>query len=425
MVRICKVVFKGGIVGYGWAISSKKIDTLVFYLLFAAVYATRVLVIAQVIDSSALTILIQAVYLAFVGTLWLLELNKGIYRPTAFSGFVVLLASHIVLFCYVFTNPRMPGSLGIGQTMVLFFLVVVFTAWYVRDRNIHRGFCALCFHLLGIILTVQLFTHFGDVNLSGLSSLFSADQRVRTVFGFGHPNTLGGMCVALFMMFIFMNVCEERRGQGWFIISIDFGLLAVALLMLLCSASRSSLIGLALLIAFYCSGRLKTGGKYSRLAYRVSRLVLLMAIAYAISSVLGAMSLDSAIVQSNRLTLLDHALPELFRSGRLLVGLGYVSNSSYGMGLTPYNTLWLDNSYVYYLVATGVIGFVLILGSVFCLSYGCLKSVEGSKLQACVQASLISYLFMAFFEVVLLVGNPLNYFLLPFLLSLICTNSDK
>lgn len=425
MVRTCKVVFKGGIVGYGRAISSKKIDTLVFYLLIAAVYTTRVLVIAQVIDSSALTILIQAVYLAFVGTLWLLELNKGIYRPTAFSGFFVLLASHIVLFCYVFTNPRMPGSLGIGQAMVLFFLVVVFTAWYVRDRNIQRGFCALCFRLLGIILTVQLFTHFGDVNLSGLSSLFSADQRVRTVFGFGHPNTLGGMCVALFMMFIFMNVCEERRGQGWFIISIDFGLLAVALLMLLCSASRSSLIGLALLIAFYCSGRLKTGGKYSRLAYRVSRLVLLMAIAYAISSVLGSMSLDSAIVQSNRLTLLDHALPELFRSGRLMVGLGYVSNSSYGMGLTPYNTLWLDNSYVYYLVATGVIGFVLILGSVFCLSYGCLKSVEGSNLQACVQASLISYLFMAFFEVVLLVGNPLNYFLLPFLLSLICTNSDK
>ena len=118
MVRICKVVFKGGIVGYGWAMSSKKIDTLVFYLLFAAVYATRVLVIAQVIDSSALTILIQAVYLAFVGTLWLLELNKGIYRPTAFSGFVVLLASHIVLFCYVFTNPflwlfLLPGMSGI------------------------------------------------------------------------------------------------------------------------------------------------------------------------------------------------------------------------------------------------------------------------------------------------------------------------
>ena len=42
--------------GYGRAISSKKIDTLVFYLLFAAVYTTRVLVIAQVVDPSALTI---------------------------------------------------------------------------------------------------------------------------------------------------------------------------------------------------------------------------------------------------------------------------------------------------------------------------------------------------------------------------------
>ena len=49
------------------------------------------------------------------------------------------------------------------------------------------------------------------------------------------------------------------------------------------------------------------------------------------------------------------------KSGRILIGLGYASNADYGSNLTPYMTSWLDNSYMYYLITTGVIGFAIIM----------------------------------------------------------------
>lgn len=390
---------------------SARLDKLAFLVLFTLVFASRTLVISQVIESTFATIAVQLLYVGVMAVLWLADFCKGSYRPSLFSVVVALLCLHVVLFCYVLKNPAMPASLGIGQTMGLFLLVVVLTGWFVRSRSCAGEFASLCFYTLGAILLLQMLTHTADVNLAGLGSLFSADERTRTVFGFGHPNTLGGMCVALWMMWACKAVLTDGQ-PGIASKMLDYVFLTTSVVMLLCSASRSSLIGLVLFLSLWATSRLSLGSKYAKLASRASAAVLVLAAAYILASIFGSMSTDALVGQSNRLTLFDHALPALFESGRFFIGLGYVSNSAYGEGLTPYNTLWLDNSYVYYLVATGLSGLLIIILALIALFGGALRATRADGMHGFVVASMAAYLFIGFFEVVVLTGNPMNYFLI-------------
>lgn len=398
-------------------LSRLQVDNLLFYALFSVTFTSRVLVISQVIESNSLTIAIQLVYVGFLFILWLHELNKGTFFPSCFTCFAVLLTLHAVLFSYVLVNPVMPRNLGIGHTLILFILIVLFSAWYIRSRNIILKFSRLCFYILGVVLLFQVFTNFQDLNLGKVLEIFDVNERVRSVFGFGHPNTLGGLCITMFMIYLYIRSMETRT-PSILIQLFRIGLLCISLVMLLCSASRSSIIGLVVLISVWALGALSYAGKYSKVITLCSKLALGIAVLYAAISMVPNIQFNAILADSNRITLFDHALPELFRSGRVLTGLGYVSNTSYGEGLTPYNTLWLDNSYAYYLVATGVIGLLLIVLALVALFYGAYSSAgKGSRILPYYKAVIFSYLFISLFEVVALAPTAINYFLIPLFLA--------
>ena len=398
-------------------LSRFQVDNFVFYALFSVTLTSRILVLSQVVESSSLTIAIQLVYVGSLFIFWLHELKKGAYFPTCFTLFTVLLTVHAVLFSYVLVNPAMPRNLGIGRTFVLFLLVVLFTAWYIRLRNIILEFSRLCFYILGVVLLFQLLTNFQDLNLGKVLDIFDVSQRIRSVFGFGHPNTLGGLCITMFMIYMYIR-SMETRAPSILIQLFRIGLLCISLVMLLCSASRSSIIGLLVLISVWALGTLSYAGKYSIMITLCSKLALGIAVLYVAFSMVPNLQFNALLADSNRITLFDHALPELFRSGRVLTGLGYVSNTSYGEGLTPYNTLWLDNSYAYYLVATGVIGLLLIALALVALFYGAISSAgKDSRILPYYKAVMYSYLFISLFEVVALAPTVINYFLIPLFLA--------
>jgi hypothetical protein len=395
---------------------AKNLTPPIFSVLFATMYASRVLVVSQVIESSALTISVQLLYLAFVVLVWLTELKYGRYQPTAFSLFVALIALHIFLFCFVFINPAMPSELNLAQTNGLFLLIVVFTAWFVRSRDMSLQLASICFYVLGVVLFLEMMLHPADVNLTGIGMLFSTTGRTRSVFGFGHANTLGGMCVALFMMYIYrLSAKSESRGISK---CLDYSLLAVGAVMLLCSASRSSLIGLILLLSSWAIGCISLKNGRRKATGHIAILFAAVVFLYTALTLAESADLQVVLDQSNRNWLFRYAIPSLLNSGRTLIGLGYVSNTAYGEGLTPYRTLWLDSGYVYYLVATGVIGLAIILAALFVLFKSTLKYTDGRK-HIYVVAVLATYLFMGLFEDMILNGAPLNYFLVPVLLSLI------
>ena len=397
--------------------SKTQLDIVLFYILFALTFASRVLVIAQVISSSASTILIQIVYLLYLCILWLFSLKNGRYLPTAFSLYATLVLIHSLIFCCLAVNPRMPSDLGIGNTVFLYTLIVLFTAWFIRKKSIVRGFTTLCFYVLGIILIVQFLTHIDDFNLSRISSIFIEGERIRAMFGFGHPNTLGGLVVSIFMMELYL--CALGNNNRPFIqLLLDFVILLVAMLMLLCSASRSSIVGLIALIVVWGLGTISHKNKYYLPISILLKSIAAVCLIYVAWTIASSMSVDGILGESNRATLFSHAIPELSKSGRSMIGLGYVSNTAYGEGLTPYNTLWLDNSYIYYLVSTGVIGLTLVLLALFVLFAGAFHSVRSDhKLCVYYRAVLLAYLLIGLFEVSVLAPVSMNYFLIPILLS--------
>lgn len=396
---------------------NEKLTRAVFSILYIAMYASRILVISQVIQSSVFTICIQLLYLGYVALLWLVDLRNGCYQPTAFSIFVVLMVLHLLLFGFLFVNPAMPSGLSVAPTSGLFLLVIVFTAWYVRSRDISLQLASMCFYVLGTVLVLQMILHPADIDLSGLHVLFSAEGRTRSVFGFGHPNTLGGMCVALFMMYLYRLAADNVREQ-FLLRYLDYILLAISAVMLLCSASRSSIIALCLLLASWIVGSLSLNADSGKVASRIAATCVVVAVLNIALGNIDSTNAQFLINQSNRNWLFEYAIPALLYSGRVLIGLGYVSNTAYGEGLTPYRTLWLDNGYIYYLVATGFLGLAIILAALFVLFGSALKNAHGRK-RIFVLAVMVTYLFMGLFEDVILNGNPMNYFLIPVLLSMI------
>ena len=112
-------------------------------------------------------------------------------------------------------------------------------------------------------------------------------------------------------------------------------------------------------------------------------------------------------------------------SGRILQGLGYVSNTAYGTNLTPYTTYWLDNGYAYILISTGVLGFLIILGAIILL----IKKIgftSNDYIKSKVFPILIIYLYTCLFETNLFnSGYIANYIYLVIFLYYIYYENDK
>ena len=111
------------------------------------------------------------------------------------------------------------------------------------------------------------------------------------------------------------------------------------------------------------------------------------------------------------------AFPLYINSGRIFTGLGYASNIAYGSNMTPYTTYWLDKSYMYYLITTGVIGFAIILIAVLILGKRIVKNRFLDKGDIICSLYFV-YLYTALFEVIIFEsGTLLNCIYLPIFIS--------
>ena len=156
-------------------------------------------------------------------------------------------------------------------------------------------------------------------------------------------------------------------------------------------------------------------GKNGRTVSIMLKVLLTILVIGTIALSLPSLSITDLLAESNRSTLVVDAIPCWIRSGRILEGLGYISTVAYGGNLTPYVTYWLDNSYIYYLVATGVAGFSIFVTTIALIWRGVVRESRydawrGDK----IIAFLYSYMFIGLFEAAMLAPGVIsNYFLLP------------
>lgn len=382
----------------------------IFILSFSLLLFSRIAVLTGNYYVPIDPVMIEIIYI--LNTLILLYLNnKGKFfvnlKSLKNNIVSILLLIHVLLFGIVFVNPLMKDTISSQfKSQIVFDVIILVTTIAINNFNALDKFIEISYYTLGIFLFIQFITHLGDIKINNIAHVMSVEERVRSNFGFGHYNALGAACLCMIILTIYLK--EKKR-------LINILILGMAIIMLLCSASRNALTGFCVFIIAYIIQRLNRSDVNPKIRF-ISKLILLMMIILLIPF---AMELDynQLLKISQRSLIFYVAYPLYINSGRIFTGLGYASNIAYGSNMTPYTTYWLDNSYMYYLITTGVIGFAIILIAVLILGKRIVKNRFLDKGDIICSLYFV-YLYTALFEVIIFEsGTLLNCIYLPIFIS--------
>lgn len=379
---------------------------MLFILSFAVLLLSRIAVLTENYSISLNPVLIEMLYIFIVAVIVIWK-NRGIIRikKTRDNIVLVLLLLHVVLFGILFSNPLMKNLINNQfKSQIIFIIIVSISVIAIRSFDAFYEFIECSYYTLSLFLMVKFITHLSDVKISNIMNIMSVDKRIRANFGFGHYNALGAACVLIIMLTLYLRKIQKAR-------KVDYIFAVISVIMLLCSASRNAITGIIIFLIAYIIKRMK----YSRINPRVVVAIKCLFILLIISTIPFMYELNySEILKISQRSLIFYvAFPLYMKSGRILIGLGYASNADYGSNLTPYMTSWLDNSYMYYLITTGVIGFAIIMIALVVIWRGLEKNknFESTEIICCMY---YVYMYMGLFEVTIFEsGSLLNYVYLP------------
>ena len=384
---------------------------LIFLSFWAVLFASRMFIMTGIVPSTTFWILFEIIYVIFcfycyffVAPVPMVSMEKK-DRVTFFALVVILI--HTVLFGLVLTNDLTNHLIFPFFMRQAILIAIVFASYFlVKKYGLIKEFLKVSYYVMSLVLLTQLVINIGELNLSNIASIFISAERTRASFGFVHYNTLGTICVVNIILGFIVKEYKRSRTEN----IIQWIFFAVALVMLLCSASRSSLISLFIYLAvMFLIGMERIVG--DKTITKIVRMFLIIAIIVIVLILIGIIDFGDLLIEANRATLVNHAIPTWLESGRIWQGLGYLSNADYAFNLTPYRTYWLDNSFIFYLVTTGIIGFVMIMTVVLIFAIGLAKNAKNTFTKK-VLALFISYMFFSFFEVTMFSSAPFNYILM-------------
>ena len=395
----------------------------IFSIFYSLLLLSRIYVIAGVYTFPMDPSLIQVGYVGILIMVAIVQIKESDYKITKhlkkMDAAILLLIGYWVTFGFIFVNPPMEQyTKAMVLRQGLFLATVIATALFAYRNNFFVEVISASFWTIAVVLLFQFITNINDLAQIDISSILNVSSRSRVNFGLGHYNYLGMLCSCEIILGIWIRKFKNKNKLSLFII-------ALALIMLLGSASRNAIFGLIVfsLIEFYFSFEKYVLKKVYKFIIQVSigGIVLIMAL-FGDSRV----SLDGLLLDSNRMTLFSVALPTFFKSNRTWIGLGLASGEIYGQNLTPYKTYWLDNGYIYTLITSGYIGITIYVALIilFFISYWKLKK-QNNLMGSLAIATFSMYLFSALFETTLFNGGVLlNYLLLPVFLILLDNRSE-
>lgn len=377
---------------------NKLMKKNVFAILFGILLISRLIVLTQTSFINFDWTLYELMYLFVLCAILCVDLyvRKIKIKIKNLPIIEILMGIYIFLFGLVLVNPLIFGLTRSNFLSHAFFVIVLLiTGIYIKQNNLWRTFLFTSFYSIAIFMFIKLITNLNELNLTNIIYIFSTSKRVRSEFGFNHANTLGNVCLCVIILWSFIN---KYKSKGM-IKLLNFSILAMAVAMMLCSASRSSITGTILFFGVNYLYSNKNGllNKKSNQTLKVIGVifVLIVVTSYAIG-----MSFTDVLEDSNRDFLFTHTIPMFLKTDRVMIGLGFASNVAYGDHLTPYLTYFLDNGFVYTFVATGVVGSLIYLLNLCFIG----KNVF-AKTNNIFRSNLISlfiiYLYVALFEATL------------------------
>ena len=394
-----------------------------FSILYGMLLLSRIYAIANVYTFPVDSATVQMLYVVIILLLAMVKEKRYIISKqiTEFKTAIMLLAGYLILFGFVFVNPLMRKyTSGIVLRQGLFLAVVISTALFACRNRLLSEIITTSFWTVAIVLCYQFVTNIEDIAKINVLTVFSISSRTRANFGLGHYNYLGMLCTCEIVLGAWLLKLRKKQKAVFWVI-------ALSVVMLLGSASRNAIVSLLVFvfIGFYFNlDRYPLKKTYKFL------VKLLLGVLVLFAAVLGdtGITIEAILKDSNRLTLFEVALPTFFGSSRTWTGLGLASGEIYGRNLTPYKTYWLDNGYIYTLVASGYIGAIIYLALIilFLRTFWCIKK-KYPTIGTLASTTFYMYLFTALFETSLFNGGVLtNYLLMPiFLVVLDYKTTDK
>ena len=393
-----------------------------FSILYGTFLLSRIYATADAytfpLDSST----VQMIYIGIIILLVLAKEKKHIITKqiTELKLAIVLLVGYLLLFGFVFVNPLMEqytASIVLRQSS--FLATIIATALFVRKYDLLSEVIQTSFWTVAIVLCYQFVTNIGDVAKINVMTIFDLSARTRANFGLGHYNFLGLLCTCEIVLGIWLSKLGKKRKAPMFII-------VLSIVMLLGSASRNAIFSL---VVFILMGLYFNLERYPMKNVYKFLVKLLLGILLLFAAILGddSVSMEGILLASNRMVMFLVALPTFFKSGRTWIGLGLASGEIYGQNLTPYETYWLDNGYIYTLVASGYIGAIiyLVLIILFLRKFWRIKK-KSHTIGSLVSATFLMYLFTALFEMTLFNGGALiNYLFMPIFLVILDYNTGN
>ena len=390
-----------------------KVKTIFFGMYFLLLWS-RIYVIAGMyhlpIDSS----LIQVCY---VGAILLIEMlskkNKISKKIGGMEVAILLLIVYWILFSFVFVNPVMARyTKGVTLRQGLFLAVAIATALFVKKHRIIGEWINISFLTIALVLVVQFAMNISELAYINVGAIFNVSIRSRVNFGLGHYNYLGMLCASEIVLGIWLiKSCEGIK--RYFV----YGICALAVIMLLGSASRNAIF--SLIVFALVEAYLNLNNHPLRKLYKLLiKILIVVTILVMILWNNGTLTVENLLLDSNRMTLFSAALPTFMNSGRTWIGLGLASGEIYGENLTPYKTYWLDNGYIYTLVTSGYLGAIIYIVVIVLFLWKFVKlRKKNEPIGNFLLGTFWMYLFGALFETTLFNGGVLhNYFWVPIFL---------
>ena len=327
----------------------------VVYFLWSIVLISRILI------SMENPIGISPLWIYYISSsaliLWLIAIrkiknNKKYNYRNAF--WLIAFIIYVILFGKILENDQLKELIDFNfGAMFIFYLIVFLMADYLDSNKKKIEFVKNSFWILAITtIIISLLNWHMVLSINELvNNFFKGYTRERYAFGFYHPNAVANIALCIILLSILLMV-ENGKRKIYIIIDI------IMCYLILVSSSRTSVCALILFFVLYMYSNLKQ--KIFNKHWKVLINTVLIIILGLLLLISNNNIAESLFVVSNRSYNFIYNIPILIKSGRFLIGLGFVGSGEFYQ-LHVYNTFFVDNYFLYVLMSTGLIGLVFIV----------------------------------------------------------------
>lgn len=344
----------------------------------------------------------------------------GVFGQLVFSLFATWVGLTLLPWSYsVFYNVLVSAF-----SYIIFFLSVRF----VIANNLSMYLVRIKLLLLGTFLIGLYIINFDGLkflNPDTLRAMFLSGGRYRYAFGLNHVNSLGYCCffyLAFLAIYRHMRTLSSlnknhKKGGGLIDFYLSWVCTPIVIIMLLSSASRSSITSIILfwMILYFINNYQRLGSR-TKFMYIFISIILLFIIIFLVDW-------DFVYQQSGRERNYINGLEALQNINTLIVGLGLTGAGSEFLSFV--GLAYVDSVYLANLLQTGILGCLFFFGSIFYFTRCYFRNINGlSKLHQLCGCLLIAMLYRGLFEGALF-GPKSSFYFTAWLLIVICMNERK